>query len=467
MTAVRPSSDKGDQNFLPLTKSPAEAVYTQDPQLSSSFLDRVEPYQRAGESDRCNGLATRVAAFGDHNWAYYFWRRAKPEGALLIHYDSHDDLGYDPNANPLPPEGDDPKEIWDYASHLPIGGFIASALFDGTVDEVYWVVPDFEKGFDLDEFIWFGGDRTFYLAKIREGEEEKIWFSASKPDTATAKKLTSPVREISVHLRTKDDLPDFSAEKRPVILDIDEDGIAYTGFGNTTGNTQSFPSPEEAGKRARDLMHTFMVDKKVNPFLVTIAGSAEYSPTEVADDIAQMLVDEAVKYLECPDVVVSRTAPTLNISYLASSLYQYVADNRLHDPRLQNKADKNEVSRFNDELVQWGISQIDETKHIKRECDMERTERNGIVNRCLPLIQSITLFPHATRRGDYEFFIDSCEEYGLINLAEVLGNLVGLQNHPTTSPELLERAYQQVIDLCLFLMFPDQRHLIEHPMQGF
>lgn len=467
MTTVNPSLAKGGPGFLPQTASPAEAPYTQDPEPSSSYLDRVKPYQRTGAPDQCKGLATRVAAFGDHNWAYYYWKRAKPEGALLIHYDSHDDMGYDSNTTPLPPGGDNSEQIWDYASRLPIGGFIAPALFDGTVDEVYWVVPNFEKGFNLDEFIWFGSDRTFYLAKIKEGESEQIWFSAAKPDKKTEKKLTTPVRKIFVHLRTKDQLPNFSQEKRPVILDIDEDGIAYTGYGNTTGQTQSFPSPEEAERRARDLVKTLMVEKQINPVVVTIAGSAEYAPTEVADDIAQTLVDESVKYLQCPDVVVSRTVPTLNISFLAFSLYQFVDDNRRHDPRLQKESHADQVSHFNDEGVSWGVGQIDERKHIKWGCDTDRMERNGIINRCLPYYLEIFLCPYVTGRGEYEFFINSCEEYGLVNLAEALEKLEELQSHPTTSPEALERAYQNVIDFCLFLMFPDQRHFIEHPIEGF
>lgn len=413
----------------------------------SSFLDRVDGLAVCNVAPTTPSL---IALMGDHNEAYRYWRQAREEdpglrGAVLVHFDSHDDLGDDPPLHPLPPAPGSESEFLSYVSRTPIGGFIAPAVYEGLVDEIYWVVPDWEEGFDVMEFIWFGAERVFLTGKVADNEGEKLWFSDRPPPPASGVVPLEPLRRVPVHLRTKETLPDFEGEARPVILDIDEDGIAYTGYGTTADRTQSVPSEEIARKRAHDLIDTFQA-KHLDPAVTTIAGSPEYTPTALMGDIAEALVDGISAWKGRLRFAFGTPSPSLNTAFLARAIAGVVGDNFRSHPLL--RGGRGDIVSFDKELLSWTMRSVDERGHFARGCDEERTERNGIVNRCLPEVNPEERQDFVTRRGDYDAFIERCEEYGLTRLASSLAALAALQSDAQASPDALKHAFERVLMMC-------------------
>ncbi|MBI2083930.1 MAG: UPF0489 family protein [Deltaproteobacteria bacterium] len=453
--------------------------------LSPAFAPRRSfPVQRAD-----------IAIFGDHNRAYYYWHKAFQEGdvkkgGILIHFDTHDDMQVSEN-NLLPPTSEEiaqagtPEqrlEIFDrYADELEIPTFIAPAVYEGLFSEIYWVLPDWApRGSKMGNHLWLKDsdnlvrefkmlesikdrsvledrrlrelgrwiamlgpekDLTVYYGK-KKGPPDSVYFSPLPPRKG---ECAGEVRKIIVHKVYKEDLPDFSREKRSVFVDMDQDWINNTGH-DTVGDLDPHLTLDQAREVARGFVKTLR-EKNIRPGVVTIAASPEYTYTDQVDDTTVVLVEELLRQriVTQPEFIEGKPSYSGNIYYLARSLRKFVEGNRQKDPRLEPGQKKALVASFNHETVQIDLRFFDETRHDSTPSDIFLAQDRGIFNRAVPSPMGLHDFIKTVERLDYREFIQRCDEYGLTNLSAVVRHLQWMQAQGDATKDEMEWAYNLVL----------------------
>lgn len=433
-------------------------------QRSSSALDKAEKFiSPAKEGSRFN-----VAFFGDHTSAYYYWHLSKRErelkdGAVLVHIDTHNDMSswFQEETNletlaivPLPPPASSGlNKFKEYTNDkLGISDFIAAALVDGLVSEIYWVLPDWaQPNSRPGEFYWGQNplvakiivaspsrDFTLYACAVKISDEVCGYLTPQKTE------CEGEIKTIPVHKIYKEELPDFKAEKRSVIVDIDLDWF------NNTGWKCDYPlrhetTLTEALTNADGLVNS-LLEKHILLSSLTIATSPDYTFTELADDLLERLVEGLLHGYAAayPEVLKGMPSYSLNTVILARSLFNFVYDNMRKDPRLAeyNECVETEsaVYVFNSEIVNMGLP---------IEPERFYAVYGGLLNpgRAIPKPKMSFLGRFDNNRGSYSRFISLSDDYGLTVLKGSLEELQRLQLDENSRPEALEAAYTDVLYL--------------------
>lgn len=484
-----------DEPPLDPSEEPSKPVDPQSLQASSSFLDKADrltnqrnKYQTVpkgmeiswfGDPPTPRIQKTNIAYFGDHNRAYFHWNEARlqgkiKQGAVLLHFDTHDDMQFQRWGHTLPPTGEEASlEAYNhFAETLGIASYIAPAVYEGSVSEIYWILPDWAprestrgKSFWNDEAsfkalmnkcssaqaeVWhrlLGQERdvVFYVASFAKAE---IYFSPVPPDNQDG--LFREVRKITVHKVYKEELPDFKDEKRSVIANFDQDWVNNTGF-DTLGHLDPGLSLKESLRAVRGLVATLR-EKNIRPGSVTIAGSPEYTYTDQVDDTTAELVGQLIKQGVVQEVALIKGTPSfsVNTSYLAGAISRFVRSNMESDPRLTQ--DLKTVNAFNRERVSIQMRSIDETRHETHSADAGRAI--FIHNRALPSKYGDEEKHFEIARGDYHPFFDLCEAYGLVHVKEALLRLEALQLQEDTPPEQIRQAYTNFLEQLQPMVLP-------------
>ncbi|MFC1592867.1 ROK family protein, partial [Candidatus Omnitrophota bacterium] len=251
--------------------------------LKDASIERSE-FQFILKELRNSYLATPFYLSAEHGRAYSYWEQARLEGkltdgAILVHIDAHNDLRYPNKIQNRPNTIEEAKKV-----SYDIVDFIVPAVAWGLVDEIYMVVPEFQE---------------VSYRRSEDGEEIVVFNGREE-------------RRAKVHYLRTCELPDFSNETRPVILDIDEDyfivsildtegwpSTAMTvlnnepkriGFGSFDAESvEPEIVREELRKNIKSLISN-LLDKKLKPAIVTVAISAPvYTPLQYADFITEAL----------------------------------------------------------------------------------------------------------------------------------------------------------------------------------
>jgi Flp pilus assembly protein TadD len=156
-------------------------------------MSPVEPSTAAGVGiDRIEC----VISMENHDRAYHAWREAGAHDRILVHVDAHHDLRYRGDKAPL-----------------TIGNFISSAIADGMVRQVYWIVPD---------PTWESSDDRREIAKqVRRLIDQ--YPGPRQPLRIAPDRMSTTLGGVPVVVGALACLPAFD---EPVLLDIDTDYLA-------------------------------------------------------------------------------------------------------------------------------------------------------------------------------------------------------------------------------------------------
>lgn len=151
-----------------------------------------------------------VHVVDEHHLAWPVWEEARAQGArpgaLLIHFDAHEDLGEPDLTEPLPT---DPAEaIRVAAADLSVAEPIVPALLNATIAEVWWVVPPWLEEEPRDE-VRFVGSTGGRRQELRVGDLSEREFPDRRPWRYRVMRLA-----------------EVPTPPLPVILDIDLDFFA-------------------------------------------------------------------------------------------------------------------------------------------------------------------------------------------------------------------------------------------------
>lgn len=192
-----------------------------------------------------------------HNQALESWRAAKQagiigEGNVLVHLDSHSDI------YTLPSPG------------TCIADFVNASLEDGTVSEVYWVVPDTMKP------VGRAPSGPLYLT-AEPGYDVKLW-AANGCVTPERPESGTPSREVTVHVRRMDQVPVEALAQaghcgRGLLLDVDLDFFSNSGHDSDKGTVRNASKAELYG----DLERFALFAEQLAPSFVTTCMSPEYT----------------------------------------------------------------------------------------------------------------------------------------------------------------------------------------------
>jgi hypothetical protein len=187
----------------------------------------------------------------EHNEAFYFWHRAKHEGAFkgaldLVHIDAHDDMGavetLEKSLYPPPSNEDEDVYVEDLArKHLDIDNFIRPAVLAGLVRNIYLVFPKWRNPRSPKM------TRTSVASAFGEG---KVLKHGMIPDAVTAKAFPDLVRYFYRRAQPED-LP----LKRRVILDLDLDYFACRDSNTNHMRFELEITKEQYARRERFLAH--------------------------------------------------------------------------------------------------------------------------------------------------------------------------------------------------------------------
>jgi Flp pilus assembly protein TadD len=137
-----------------------------------------------------------VIPIENHDRAYHAWREAGVHDRILVHIDAHHDLRYRGDKAPL-----------------TIGNFISSAIADGIVRQVYWIVPD---------PTWKSSDDRRAIAKqVRRLIDQ--YPGLRQPLRLAPDRMSTTLGSVPVVVGALACLPAFD---QPVLLDVDTDYLA-------------------------------------------------------------------------------------------------------------------------------------------------------------------------------------------------------------------------------------------------
>lgn len=228
--------------------------------------------------------------FRNHNQALDAYDVATEDGLIdktpkiLLHVDTHEDIKPENSSNGK-------ENIADY-----IDRFVS----DGSVSEIYWVIPDApdkntEVGFKKSKQ---DSDPNDIFANIEENpqdvyaksmgkeirdvtlyvDKEKGSFSAQIPEDYEKNK--GKYREVKFHKRTLAELPSFKGKKN-VHLDIDSDYFGNKGADTAEGYKFKY-KPEILKQRVVDFVSKLKT-KGIKPVLTTVAASPLYTDDDSQD----------------------------------------------------------------------------------------------------------------------------------------------------------------------------------------
>jgi len=258
-----------------------------------------------------------------HNWAYFGWHEAKRQGFLpqkydflstpqeklgkgikttLVHYDAHRDLG-DANSLDMLSDSDDRESQAEIAQRTDIARFITPAIFDGTIDEMVWVVPP-EAVVKGDNYVPSAGtyelevgisekSSGIVVRSRKDGIADGVIEYGVKNGETMAKGLTRTIKlhviPASTDTSTLQKMRQILNDTNNILLDIDEDVF---GSDNPFASIH-LPQYRTGSARQTEILKSIkyasaMAGKKTKA--VTIAHSPNYR-TSGLDDITFRLLD--------------------------------------------------------------------------------------------------------------------------------------------------------------------------------
>ncbi|MFA5088645.1 MAG: UPF0489 family protein [Candidatus Omnitrophota bacterium] len=235
---------------------------------------------------------TPVYVMREHGDAYRAWEEARiqnsvNEPATLVHFDSHADMGDLDRVYPPSTTVEEARRI-----SYSIESFIAPAVYNNYIDEIYWVLPEYAGARQEDQ----PGTSIYYVGLLTSKDnpdERLVYFHPEKsPDDRyrdiSKKYNVSNIRPIVVHRVYAAQLPKFSLGK-PIMLDIDEDywmvGPAWEdNEGNIVGDKKWI---EKDIPRIFDLLK----EKQMQPYVVTVATSKGITPRDLVQPITKKILE--------------------------------------------------------------------------------------------------------------------------------------------------------------------------------
>lgn len=240
--------------------------------------------------------ASRTILIEDHDGAYYAWKERGIRTATLVHIDAHIDLAWFNASSPADllkvksmseldnlirsvPEWNPSPNQRDFKPN--IGNYICSAMWDGIVEKMYWVVPDDFLNSNKKIRSWV--KRLKAIVDDVPGEKATVRVIKGAIITSFSGKEVVVCALVSMPSITE-----------PVILDIDTD-FFVTPF---EANTQ--PALLYLKKKAPwiwpDELAGILQKKNIKPIISTIAYSVEgyYTPInyKFLGDYLRLILDE-------------------------------------------------------------------------------------------------------------------------------------------------------------------------------
>lgn len=249
-----------------------------------------------------------------HGKAYSNWEMERIKGnlqdnAVLIHFDSHPDMGA-AGILPRPMTREEAQNIEYY-----IASFISPAVLQGLVNEVYWVVPPslnleewrikiaqelqnekdiFQQGYlkELLEITKPGMKKIYVGIITHQNDYQSTYFSPFLPEENLMVRENESVeilKTINVHTVSIEQLPDFSDEERSVIIGFDEDYYL---------NAPSEPFDPQRTQEIQDKIEedvSILMEKHVEPDVISMALSPGYTPIPYMQVITETIVEELDK----------------------------------------------------------------------------------------------------------------------------------------------------------------------------
>ena len=181
------------------------------------------------------------------------------KGRVIIHVDTHSDL------------------MRSRIKRESIADFLNTVLAQGQCSEIYWVLPDWTKDSKVKDTFW--NNNSYKLLFLDDKTEDTFYVKNGNVFFTKPEDLDGSYKTVKFHKVTIDDLPSFAAKKN-VQLDIDSDYFSNTGF-DTAGEVlaNNNPSTTELSENLQTFTRK-LEDKGINPEIVTLARSPNYTSPE-------------------------------------------------------------------------------------------------------------------------------------------------------------------------------------------
>ncbi|MCK5392706.1 MAG: UPF0489 family protein, partial [Candidatus Omnitrophica bacterium] len=236
----------------------------------------------------------------DHNFAFGAWTEAIKKGvlhkdAVLLHFDFHEDFAVPEKFFKEPSSS---MFGWILSKfYMGIGHFIVPAVTFGYFSEIYWIQEPGDENHDISE------DVLYYAAVCLDNKGDKRFYWDTADPRGFKDIRVADIKEIIVHKITENNLPDFSNEKRDIVLDVDEDYILrqdhrpnrYIRKGTKILN-------DRVDNRIKEMARNVKC-KHILPVVTTIAESpiAFCTPTIYVERIKRKLLVNLYYYKICFD----------------------------------------------------------------------------------------------------------------------------------------------------------------------
>jgi hypothetical protein len=186
---------------------------------------------------------------------------------VVIHFDSHSDL----------------NTVFKAGNAPTIANYLNQAVLDGTVSEIYWVLPEYARaGTPQSDSFWPAPDSFNFGGGPFLGTDQRDYtMFVYEEGTSFVRLPKTPLAEVKVHKVYADELPDFSAEERSLYLDVDADYFSNTGYGSVAGYN---PTEEELAFGLAGFDRA-LATKHIRPQVFTLSASPFYTACEDIDPI--------------------------------------------------------------------------------------------------------------------------------------------------------------------------------------
>ena len=239
--------------------------------------------------------------FYDHTESYrlmkwYDFKSRRPEKKTLLHFDTHGDMRFSVDIPPTwcynSPQAslmEKARCLDDYVNDaLSVSSWIAPYAYEGRLNRVYWVVPDFapDSGTMSPHF----GRHTYYSYRIISEEGTLLYLGPYKPEEALSiirkeseghlkARLAGKVESLEVHILKLDDLPAIEGD---IFLDIDLDYFSSTGYRDS--GIRHIATVKEYSQTI-DVLTNTLRKKNIHPVIMTMAYSPAYAPGNILMDL--------------------------------------------------------------------------------------------------------------------------------------------------------------------------------------
>lgn len=241
---------------------------------------------------------SQVFLVEDHDEVLKIWKKQNIKGLDLVHLDAHIDFGFFPAKPPekLLTEAKSLKDLKNrleymlnflhyeknFNKQINIGNYVYPAIYEGIVNNFYWVVPG-----ESQEFKDSAKTIKRILKNIKAFEDNK----KAVPEEKTGVISTKCLRR-KLFVCNLDNLPEFN---NPVLLDIDVDFLVI-------GSVLEADNSKMVGKRKPWILPKVLLDllkQKINtPQITTISYSVNGGYTPI---IYKHLGDELAFRLSPPE----------------------------------------------------------------------------------------------------------------------------------------------------------------------